>query len=316
MWQALAAWCASRRPVPRLASLHPGLLAEYLAGRSGRLLADGQLTPRYQARLLALVRRVQAHHQWRRLQTDAARAPDAGAPPPLLPAMHRAPMLALASDTALPEPPLHLLPDDAQRLVQWLCRCGPAWAEARWQTTRDRCAVALQLGGGLGPGELRALRLADLVAPLGRAPAQAWQLRLAASGSAPAHIALLAPWAGELLVFWLAQRQAQALGGDWLLPSTRSGKPWGKVAQYEAARRVLADAGLDADGGGSFRLRHSFALRQLAHGHSDDQVARWLGVVDPAVMQRYRQTLGQAACAAAVTAAAAVGVAGRWPLPV
>ena len=128
MWQALAAWCTSRKPVPRLASLHPGLLAEYLAGRSGRLLADGQLTPRYQARLLALVRRVQAHHQWRRLQTDAARAPDAGAPPPLLPAMHRAPMSALASDAALPEPPLHLLPDDAQRLVQWLCRCGPAWS--------------------------------------------------------------------------------------------------------------------------------------------------------------------------------------------
>jgi integrase len=86
-------------------------------------------------------------------------------------------------------------------------------------------------------------------------------------------------------------RQAQALGGPWLLPSTRSGKPWGKVAQYESARRVLADAGLDPDGGGSFRLRHSFAMRQLAHGHDPGQVASWLGVIDPQVMLRYQRSL-------------------------
>jgi integrase len=117
-------------------------------------------------------------------------------------------------------------------------------------------------------------------------------LRVPASGSAPAHVTAVAPWAATLLAGWLATRQAQGLGGDWLLPSTRSGKPWGKVAQYEAARRVLQAAGLDADGGGSFRLRHSFALRQLAAGHDPDQVARWLGVVDPAVLLRYQRVLG------------------------
>ena len=63
------------------------------------------------------------------------------------------------------------------------------------------------------------------------------------------------------------------------------------MAQYEAARRVLADAGLDADGGGSFRLRHSFALRQLQHGHAGDTVATWLGIHDTQVMLRYQQVL-------------------------
>ena len=101
----------------------------------------------------------------------------------------------------------------------------------------------------------------------------------------------LADWAAAVLARWLALRQTQALGGTWLLPSTRSGKPWGKVAQYEAARRVLADAGLDPDGGGSFRLRHSFALRQLQQGHDPALVAGWLGVVDPQVMLRYQRVL-------------------------
>ena len=93
---------------------------------------------------------------------------------------------------------------------------------------------------------------------------------------------------------------------------TRSGKPWGKVAQYEAARRVLADAGLDADGGGSFRLRHSFALRQLQHGHDAGLVAGWLGVVDPQVMLRYQQAL--AGQPLATTAAPAGGQPAPWPV--
>ena len=54
-----------------------------------------------------------------------------------------------------------------------------------------------------------------------------------------------------------------------LFPSTRStGKPWGKVAQYNAAKEVLAATGLEDIEGGSFRLRHTFALRQLRKGKS------------------------------------------------
>jgi hypothetical protein len=54
--------------------------------------------------------------------------------------------------------------------------------------------------------------------------------------------------------------------GDWLFPSTKTGKPWGKVAQYNAAQQVLKDAGIDVAEGGSFRLRHTFALRKLRRG--------------------------------------------------
>jgi len=142
-------------------------------------------------------------------------------------------------------------------------------------------------------------------------------LQVPASGSAPAHAAPLADWAASVLARWLAVRQAQALGGPWLLPSTRSGKPWGKVAQYEAARRVLADAGLDADGGGSFRLRHSFAMRQLQHGHDPAQVSNWLGVVDPQVLLRYQQALaGQPVAARGPACQPAATTANALPWPV
>lgn len=84
----------------------------------------------------------------------------------------------------------------------------------------------------------------------------------------------------------------QGIPGVMLFPSTKAtGKPWGKVAQYNAAKDVFRASGLDEVEGGSFRLRHTFALRQLRRGKSPEEVARWLGVSDPAVMARYRRVV-------------------------
>jgi integrase len=303
MWQALVAWCGTQRPALRLADVHGTRLQHYLASRHGQQLADGVLTPRYQQRLASLVERVQAHHAWRRQQASA-NAAQALALAAATPYRQRlAPRLASHAGSPT-EPPRHLLPAQTQVLIDWLAgplrdaaSPGIAASTGRWQIWRDRCAAALQLGAGLGPGDVRALRLADLQpvttpqAASGPPRPARWQLQVAANGSAPAHTAPLADWAGVVLQGWLSRRHAESLGGPWLLPSTRSGKPWGKVAQYEAARRVLTEAGLDADGGGSFRLRHSFALRQLRHGLDGDRVATWLGIHDPQVMLRYQQVL-------------------------
>jgi len=311
MWTALAAWCASRRPALGLDDLSARRLAAFLASRSGLLAADGALTPRHQWRLLNLVQRVQAHAAAQRQQP---------APQAATSLIASLPAVRAANAGERNEPPSHLPAVLADQLQAHLCT--PGAADARWQALRDRCGVALQLGAGLGPGDVRALRLDDVISLGGPVPQQPWQLRVAANGSAPAHVAAIAPWAGALLATWLKLRQAQQLGGDWLLPSTRSGKPWGKVAQYESARRVLADAGLDADGGGSFRLRHTFALRQLAAGIDGDRLARWLGVVDPAVLLRYQQALpdrpaaapAQAASPGALGDAGAGGAGGPWPV--
>jgi len=285
MWQALAQWAIAQHPPVALRHLDAGTLLAYIASRSGSAAPHDVLTARYQARLLGLVDRVQAHHAAMQQRAHALRAPVRlrGATSP-------------APDTA-DEVPAHLSADQAQALQDWLCRDpGPA---ARWQVLRNRCGVALQLGAGLGPGDVRALTLADVVVrgipSAGQPQPLPRSLTIAANGSSPAHEAALAPWAAALLGHWLHIRSAQGLGGEWLFPSTRSGKPWGKVAQYNAARAVLTEAGLPADDGGSFKLRHSFALRQLLAGRPPELVSAWLGVVDPSVMGRYRLALGQKA---------------------
>ena len=42
--------------------------------------------------------------------------------------------------------------------------------------------------------------------------------------------------------------------------------------------------------GGSFRLRHTFAIRQLRRGTPPEQVAHWMGV-EPGEMKRYERVL-------------------------
>ena len=277
MWHALSAWCIVQTPPLRLNDLRALSLTAYLASRSGNAGPDQSLTARYQWRLLSLVQRVQAHH------ADQLRRPAPTAAAELIAAQPAVRNANAADAKTLPE---HLSASDLHRLLTHLTANPPA--ARRWQDQRDRCAAALQLGAGLGPGDLRALRLADVVPAVG--PTLPWQLRIPANGSAPRHITPIADWAARLLEAWLQRRQT--LAGDWLFPSTRSGKPWGKVAQYEAAQRVLTEAGLEPTAGGSFRLRHSFALRQLQHGIPPDQLSRWLGVIDPSVMARYQRVMG------------------------
>ncbi len=325
IWGALTDWCGQQQPpLRRLARLDAPTMLAYVGSRDTAARNGQALTARYQARLLRLVARVQ-HHAAElaaaQQRADLAQLPTQPRPNPRPMAASLA--LGVIRDDA-PNPPEHLGPEAALKLQQWL-QSTPAEPALRWQDQRDRCACALQLGAGLGPGDLRALRLGDVwwqplqadalaeqdmslllrpglspadqaLAPTALADLAAstlpWALQVSANGNAPAHLAPLPPWAARLLAQWLTQRQALALPGPVLLPSTRSGKPWGKVAQYNASLAVLQAAGLPSRrAGGSFRLRHSFALQQLALGHAPELVARWLGVADPAVMARYRQAM-------------------------
>jgi integrase len=136
------------------------------------------------------------------------------------------------------------------------------------------------------------LELEDVVINGGRGKNIPWKLQVKGNGNAPARETPLAPWAGQLLRYWLDIRSEQQVPGRMLFPSTRSsGKPWGKVAQYNAAKEVLSAAELEDVEGGSFRLRHTFALRQLRKGKKPEEVAKWLGVTDPSVMARYQRVI-------------------------
>ena len=283
IWRALAMWCVSQKY--DLQSLDTAGLERFLASRG----AHDDISTRHAWRVLRLVDRVMRHHaKVSGLQPNRAAAV----------LLEMRPDYRLANAASKDPLPEFLLASEAKILVTYLSAVRPARAAAGaalWQDVRNRCSVALMLGAGVTPGEVRALRLADAVSTGGRKAGVPWKLRVGGHSTTAGRETPLAPWAGQLLGYWLKVRAEQAIPGDVLLPSTRTGKPWSKVSQYNATAEVLTDAGIDDVAGGSFRLRHTFAVRQLKKGHSAEDVGRWLGVTDPAVMTRYARVLSSPA---------------------
>jgi len=279
MWSAMAAWAVGNGL--GIDALTADDLDTYLATRGG---AD-DLSDRYAWRLLRLVDRVMQHRA-RHLGT----APNHAAAQ----ALARRPELRFANAHDKDPLPAFLPAAEAKALVTYLSAVRPGRASTKqpWQEVRNRAAVGLMLGAGVTPGEVRALELEDVIVNGGRGKNIPWKLQVKGNGNAPARETPLAPWAAQLLRYWLDIRCEQQVPGSMLFPSTRStGKPWGKVAQYNAAKEVLAATGLADVEGGSFRLRHTFALRQLRKGKKPEEVAKWLGVTDPSVMARYQRVI-------------------------
>lgn len=280
MWEAFCKWLIGRGTA--FGEITPAVLSEFLDSRE----AAGQLSDRHAWRWLSLLDGVLQHTG----PADRALPPNRAA----LQLLEAHPRWRYANASARDPLPEHLSAAQARQLVQWLLNDASGYAAAgaragSWQALRNRTAVALQLGAGLTPGDLRVLTLRHVLHP-GTAGSRApWRVRVPKHGAIDPHEAPVSPWAARLLARWLARRAQEALPGDVLFPGTRKGTPWTKVAQYLAAGSVLAAAGLPDTGGGSFVLRHTFALRQLRRGHAPDDVARWLGVSDPGVMARYER---------------------------
>jgi integrase len=279
MWTSLTEWAVGQGV--RLAEISAQDLSRCLDARGGAQ----DLSARYAWRMLRLVDRVLAHRARR-----AGHAPNRAAAQLL----EERPDLRFANAADQDPLPDFLSATQAKDLVTYLSAVRPrrTMAGQPWQEVRNRAAVGVMLGAGVTPGEVRSLTIADVHTDGGRSKGVPWKLRIAGNGNSPARETPIAPWAGQLLRFWLEVRTEQQVPGVMLFPSTRgTGKPWGKVAQYNAAKAVLQAAGIDDPDGGSFRLRHTFALRQLRRGTSEQDVARWLGVTDPSVMARYQRVL-------------------------
>lgn len=281
MWGALSTWCVQRGL--HLDTLSPEHYEAYLRSRGG----VDDLSERYAWRLLSLANAVQGH------RARALGAVRNTAAHDLLTARPSWRYANAHDRTPLPE---HLNAHEARVLVDWLldrqdAEAPPGSPARSWQEVRNRTAVALQLGAGLTPGDIRAATVDGVVSSSGRTAGLPWKLRLPAHGSLAAREAPIAGWAGRLVRSWLATRSKLEPSGLALFPATRSGRAWGKVAQYNAAKAVLAAAGLPAVDGGSYKLRHTFALRQLRRGTPPDQVAQWMGLSDSNTLSRHLKVL-------------------------
>lgn len=284
LWMSLARWATAQQPPIALDALSAEDLHRFVHRREDTGHAQAP-SPRHVWRVLTLIDRVQCHCG------AAAGRPANRAACDLLMSREDWRHANAAHKDPLPE---HLSAAQASQLLKHLtaARARVAGTAGPWQALRNLAAVALHLGAGLGPAEVRALRVDSVPVGGGRAPGRPWKLAVPAVGDQPGRETPLAPWAGPLLRQWLDLRAAMQMPGPLLLPSTRTGKPWSKVSHYLAVKEVIAAAGLGDEGaaGGSFKLRHTFALRQLRRGHEAAEVARWLGV-EPVEMERYRRVV-------------------------
>lgn len=278
MWAAFSAWCLGEDIA--MDKVAAGDLERFINSRGGH----EEISARHAWRFLRLVDRVLSAH---------ARDIGSAGNPAAAQLLEQRPEYRYANATAKDPLPSFLPASEAKRLVTFLSavRPGRASAAGAWQEVRNRASVALMLGAGVTPGEVRALELADVGVEGGRTKGVPWKLAVRGHADSAGRETPMAPWAGQLLAYWLAVRTEQAIPGQALFPSTRTGKVWSKVSQYNATKEVLQAACVDDVDGGSFRLRHTFALRQLRRGKAPGEVASWLGVTDPAVMARYQRVL-------------------------
>ena len=270
MWHSFTEWCVSRGV--GLDELTPENLIEFVSRPSQRD-AKKDLSPRYVWRLLTLVDRVLGH------RSRTLKLPENAAVEEVF---SRHPHWRFANADRNDRLPEYLPADAAAKLVAHLSepRSKGVGEQMPWQEIRNRTSVAVMLGAGLTPGEVRDLELHQVVVAGSLHPGVPWKLQVRGGGAHGMRETPLTGWAGRLLGHYLALRGREKIPGVQLFPSTRKGTAWGKVAQYQATTAVLAAAGIDEGhlSGGSFRLRHTFALRQLRRGKAPNQVALWLGV--------------------------------------
>lgn len=293
MWIAFAEYC--ERHALALETLTQNDIIAFFELRArgegnARMLPKGStLSPRYAWRMLTLIDRITRHVAERDRQQPNMAARD----------LLERPEYRYANAREKDPLPEYYLEPQVQQIIAYLTGLSKSKEDAsvlHWKEVRDRTAVALMLGAGLTPGDVRAATIGGVHITGGNTLGVPWKLSLPGNGNSPAHETPITEWAGIMLAHWLEVRFASWIPGEILFPSTLSGKGLSHAACYKVCKAVLIGAGMDGDSGGVFKLRHTFALRQLADGRSESEVARWLGLVDLNGMMRYRKLVKQPVC--------------------
>jgi hypothetical protein len=154
MWVVVMKWCLASDPVVHLDEITEGDLEAFIATRHGSASLGDDLSPRYVWRLLHLIDRVLGHRA-----RQQGIAPNTAAAT-VLQSRPEWRYANAAMNDGLPD---HLPSDLAKLLVSYLSQARPRpggrSVAITWNQLRNRAAVALQLGAGLSPGDVRAALL-------------------------------------------------------------------------------------------------------------------------------------------------------------
>lgn len=270
MWMALRDFCLPRGISPM--KITSATLKAYLSSRTGK--ERRELSKPYAFRMLSLTDKV--------LKLEARLS--GAEPPSCAEILLRGPEFAHANDSDSSPDPKALSEVEAENFIAWLTARSKGCS---WKDHRNVTAAALMLGAGLAPGDVRGLSVANCHRTLS---GHVWRLQVSGDGNGPSHETPCAVWAALILEGWLELRTSMSSNTPWLLPSTRSGRPWSKTSFFESMSQLFEDAGLSQYG--SLSLRHTFALGHLREGKSVEEVQSWLGLQEGGLMDRYKQVLG------------------------
>jgi integrase len=294
MWALYEQFCLGYDLLPH--EIDEGSLEAFLAGRRSRLSPRQGLRSRlarrdtgsthYAYRLLRLIAQVLALHAAQTGERVSA------APATML---EREPYKSINAPENVALPPV-LRDEEVAALVN-VCSLPLGepvpGAPLAWFDVRDNTAVLLLLGAGLSPGELRALRMADVEMERG----QPMRLAIAGSVDGAAREVLLEQPLRNALRYWLACRRRligapvdMGLEDGPLLVASASGRPWSESGMLKALRKVFERAGIGRVAATGYVLRHTFVLRSLKVRRRDPRdVARQIGVLDhEKLVKRYQ----------------------------
>ena len=304
-----AIWGAFVRDLPAdtsILSITSEMVAQYLAAGASPVPGvyskrrSERLSIGYQARVASLIEKVIRHH------TKATETQVEG-DSPVAALMRNTPALANASRRETrQDPELDLLsPSEHAAMKDALISSGrndaAPGAVVKWSDARDRASMALQLGAGLSPNDVRELTLGE---GSSKGLDSSWErgarfLFVPGSGKLLKRHTLVDDWAATLLDQWVLQLRGHKLleRVSFVFPGATTAyqatsKPpgqWSKAGQHKQITKAMSAMGI---GGSSFKLRHTWALSKLREGVSEREVARWLGVQDGGeVVQRYLAVL-------------------------
>jgi len=309
MWRSFAVYCQEAQL--EIGAVAPEDLNEFLTYGAPSKIENGVLrvraprpaTLRYQARMLSLIHKVSAFY-----------AQSSGNP------------LNEAAKSLLSQPPFRdahkdefdpqaklLSSEDIYTIRQRISatareanRAHSAGPRIDWQDLRACAALSLHLGCGLTSKEVRNLRLCHVHTegrPNTLSPGLPWKVHVVASGPSPAHDVPLPAWSMRALGAWMTVRArldpslnfgrpnytANAQETDFVFPGKASGTQWSRDGHYRSCLQYLAEIGISCEKGGLYRLRHTFAVRQLQiKKRSIAEIQSWLGLRTPQEVERYR----------------------------